>query len=171
MRCGLQNSDGSGYSQWQGVMQTLGAHQATLNVSSYLQVTLPGPPAAARGAGCSRDGVGICWAACARPKPGALQSVAGPAKPPAGPRCVQLWGAQPDASHAQVWNEPDLTDYFSGNSANSATFFAGNSEDYTDMYLAANNGLRVRAACRAQPRELCHIPASCISWLCWLHTH
>ena len=50
-----------------------------------------------------------------------------------------------------MWNEPDLTDYFNeNNAATSATFFAGNSEDYTDMYLAAQNGLRVRAfACRS----------------------
>ena len=87
---GLQNADGSGYSQYQHVMEAFGAHQATLNVSSYLQ----------------------------------------------------------------VWNEPDLTTRFSTRDPNSATFFAGNSEDYTELYLAANNGLRVCSSTRCAPAGL-----------------
>ena len=42
----------------------------------------------------------------------------------------------------QVWNEPDLTNYF-GAAPESNTFFSGNAEDYNAMYLASNNGLRV----------------------------
>ena len=37
-----QNADGSNYSEWQSAMLTFGAHQASLNVSSYLQVGLAG---------------------------------------------------------------------------------------------------------------------------------
>ena len=46
-----------------------------------------------------------------------------------------------------MWNEPDLTTYFDYSSTGTA-FFAGNSEDYTQMYSASDAGLRVSPALR-----------------------
>ena len=44
----------------------------------------------------------------------------------------------------EVWNEPDLTEYY--DLPTTVSMFIGNSKDYVDMYLAAADGMLVRLA-------------------------
>ena len=56
----------------------------------------------------------------------------------------------------QVWNEPDLTSYF-GSDPSANSFFTGTAKDYNDMYMASNNGLRVRITAHV-PVGYAHYP-------------
>ena len=58
-----------------------------------------------------------------------------------------------------MWNEPDLTTYFDYSSTGTA-FFAGNSEDYTQMYSASDAGLRVSPLVQMLPACCFHLWAT-----------
>ena len=45
--------------------------------------------------------------------------------------------------YKQIWNEPDLTDYFNY-SAGGVSFFHGTNSDYNQMYEAAATAMAVR---------------------------
>ena len=52
--------------------------------------------------------------------------------------------------YKQIWNEPDLTDYFNY-SAGGVSFFHGTNSDYNQMYEAASTAMAVRTVICAVP--------------------
>lgn len=143
----LQNADGSGYSQWQNAMQEFATHQTLLNVSSYLQARQSSHLLT-----CHDDSV-LQWSGRTARKP-QHEASAHPRMLQCTTRtsvcCLSMVQCPSKLNNTgltltprvQVWNEPDLTTYFDYSSTGTA-FFAGNSEDYTQMYAATDAGLRV----------------------------
>ena len=62
--------------------------------------------------------------------------------------------------YKQIWNEPDLTDYFNY-SAGGVSFFHGTNSDYNQMYEAASTAMAVRLTICAVRLWRVQIPVHC----------